>query len=80
MASFSNLRYLTSKRSAYAECFVVRGPLLALAAPLHAAGRTAAALSELASFRGNHAVHVPSEPLTTLVVGAPAAILPGRLA
>jgi hypothetical protein len=78
MASFSNLRHRTSKRSAYAECFVVRRPLLALAASLHAAGRTAAALSELASFGGNRTVHVPSEALTSTLVGPPAAILPGR--
>jgi hypothetical protein len=78
MASFSNLRYRISKRSAHAECFVVRHPLLALAASLHAAGRTATALSELATLRGNRVVPFPPEPPTSMLVRAPAAILPGR--
>jgi hypothetical protein len=64
MASFPNVRH-PAKRSAYAECFVVlRRCTLAVAALLHAASRTANALSELATLRGSRVVHATSRFLT----------------
>ena len=56
MASFPDVRP-SSERSAYAECFVVFRRPLAAAAQLQAASGIAHALSELATLRGNRAVH-----------------------